>query len=429
MFQEHFDVVVIGAGPAGLTAAYFLAKKGFDVVVLERGPEVGSKNVFGGRIYSYVLDKHFPGWRGEAPVERWVRSERLTFLCEASNVTLEFRSHRGLNGHDSFTAFLSKFLKWLASKVEEQGGMVATGVLVESLIYDSGAVRGVVAGGDRLKATYTLIAEGANTVLLERHGIRPAPEASKLAVGIKEVIRLGERTISERLGLEPWEGVAQLFVGHPIKGVIGGGFLYTMGDYISIGLVVRLSEFARTGVKASEIIEEFRFRPELRRLLKGGTVVEYSAHLIREGGALDVLEKPYGNGYLVLGDAAGFTISTGFTARGVDLAMESGRLAAVAVERAHAQGRSDASTLSEYGKLLADSPVMRSLRKYKRAVRFLENRRLYDVYPEVLCSILGRVYGCDEEPTRVWEAVKVSSKGRASLPVIVMDVIRAVTSL
>ena len=55
-----FDIIVVGAGPAGSSAAYTLAKKGYKVLMIDRGRESGSKNVYGGRVYSTALEKIFP---------------------------------------------------------------------------------------------------------------------------------------------------------------------------------------------------------------------------------------------------------------------------------------------------------------------------------------------------------------------------------
>jgi len=172
--SEKFDAIVVGGGPAGLTASYFLAKSGLDTVVFERGPEPGSKNVFGGRIYSYVLDKYFPGWRREAPIERWVRRERISVLCgDDSKISLEYLSSPPQGGFDSFTAFLSRFLSWLAGKAEEAGATIITNARVDEILFDSkGYATGVVVEGEKIEADYILIAEGANTLLLEKHGLR-----------------------------------------------------------------------------------------------------------------------------------------------------------------------------------------------------------------------------------------------------------------
>ncbi len=110
-----FDAIIVGAGPpAGLTAAQRLASKGLKVLVVERGRKPGSKNVYGGRIYAHVLDKLYPEYVKEAPVERWVRKERISFLTEDSGTTVEFETNNV--EHKSFTASLSDFTEWLARR-------------------------------------------------------------------------------------------------------------------------------------------------------------------------------------------------------------------------------------------------------------------------------------------------------------------------
>lgn len=421
MAQERFDAVVVGAGPAGLTAAYLLARKGFEVAVLERGPEPGAKNMFGGRIYGHALDRVFSRWRERAPVERWVRRERLTLLCGEGALTLDYRVGKGVGEReDSFTAFLSKFLKWMASEAEEAGALVATGVRVDSIIFEDGGARGVEAGGERLEADYTLIAEGANTLLLEKHGIRRPPKPEEVAVGVKLVIKLDRKKIEERFGLEEWSGAAQFILGPPI----GAAFLYTMKEYVSIGAVYRPNLMEGEVPEAKDVAEELRHHPEYSRLLDGGTPVEYSAHLIREGGMGDVLSRPYGPGYLVLGDAAGFILNTGFTVRGVDMAVESGRLAAEAVEKMR-----DGASPSIYQELLEESFITRSLRTFRRAPKFLSNQRLYTTYPEILCRFLENLYASGEESPRLYSAFREAMRSRVSALRMVRDLLEGLRSL
>ncbi len=66
--KEAFDVVIVGAGPAGISAACVLAKKGVKTIVLERGEYPGSKNISGGVLYGHDLAQNPSGfWRPELP--------------------------------------------------------------------------------------------------------------------------------------------------------------------------------------------------------------------------------------------------------------------------------------------------------------------------------------------------------------------------
>jgi len=424
---EKFDVAVVGAGPAGLSAAYFLAKKGFSVVVLERGMEVGAKNVFGGRIYSHVLDGHFPGWRDEAPVERWVRRERFSVICKGASATIDYSRDAGPRG--SFTAFLGAFLRWLSSRVEAEGGLVASGVRVDAVDFVDGYASGVRAGADSVAADYVVIAEGANSLLLEKHGLRRKPAGSEMALGVKEVIRLGEGAIDARFGAGG-EGVAHLFIGHPIRGVVGGGFLYTMREHVALGLVMRLSDLGGGAAVAKDVVEDLRAAPAIRDLVGDGVPVEYSAHLVWEGGRETVMEEPFGNGYVVVGDAAGFLLNTGFTIRGVDMAMESGRLAAEAIAGAHGAGSRDREGLSRYRALLEDSFVLGNMRRFSRAPRFLSRRRLYAEYVDAICGALGDLYSEGAEAKGACASVMAAARSSGiSIPTALADMWEACRSI
>ena len=70
MAEEKFDVIIVGGGITGCVAAYLLAQAEMEVLVVERAEEAGQKAVTGGRMYGHAMEKIFPGFAEEAPVER-----------------------------------------------------------------------------------------------------------------------------------------------------------------------------------------------------------------------------------------------------------------------------------------------------------------------------------------------------------------------
>ncbi len=251
-----------------------------------------------------------------------------------------------------------------------------------------------------------------------------------MALGIKEVIKLDSRRIEERFNVGEGEGVAHLFIGRPIEGLLGGGFLYTMKEHVAIGLVIRLSDLQKGMTYAKEVAEDLRLLPAINDLVGDGVPVEYLAHLVWEGNYESAMRKPFGNGFLVVGDAAGLLLNTGFTIRGVDIAMESGRLAAEAIAKARDAGSREEADLSYYWSQVKDGPIGRNLVRFSKLPSFMSNRRIYDAYPELLCSVLGKAYGAQEELDRLCSsATAAMGKLGISKFTVLLDALRGCGSL
>ncbi|BDR93373.1 FAD-dependent oxidoreductase [Vulcanisaeta souniana] len=422
----RFDVIVVGGGPAGLTAAQQLASKGFKVLVIERGKKPGSKNVYGGRIYAHVLDKLYPEYVKEAPVERWVRRERITMMTEDTWTTVDFET---MNiEHKSFTAYLTNFVEWLDKKAESAGAIIVSEIPVDSLIIKDGKVVGIRAGNDEVYADVTIVAEGINRLVLERSGLAPKLSPEVVALGAKEVIKLSRETINERFNLDEDEGMAWVAAGFPTHYLPGGAFIYTNKDAITLGVVLYLSYGYQLDTPVHDLVEEFRLHPMVKRVTKGGQLLEYSAHLTPVAGINAAPPKLYGNGYLVAGDAAGFLLHLGIIIRGVDFAMESGRLAAEAIVKAHDLGKYDEEALSVYGKLLEDSFVLKELKTFRNAHKVLIEPSLYSDYVRMINNLLKRYFEVDGTPKKIGSTF-LGSKGKLSLIDLAKDAVRLVMNL
>jgi electron transfer flavoprotein-quinone oxidoreductase len=233
-------------------------------------------------------------------------------------------------------------------------------------------------------------------LLGEQAGLHPPETPHNYALGLKEVIALPGEKINDRFQLQGNEGAARLFIGEVTKGMFGGGFLYTNRESISLGLVVGIEDLMEKGgnTVAPALLEAFKARPEIAGLIRGGTTMEYAAHLIPEGG-FKALHPLHGDGILVAGDAAGFALNMGFTVRGMEYALASGHYAAKAVLKAREAGSFGADALSEYGRLLQESFVLKDFQNFQATPSFVNNPRFFNHYPELKGNILRDIYSID----------------------------------
>ena len=411
--MEKVDVIIVGGGLAGLSCAYELADSGMTVVVLERGDFSGSKNITGGRIYLSPLQSYLPDLLKDAPLERHVTKEILTLMGETNSTTLELYSDRfNHDPYPSYTILRAKFDRWLADVVSEKGIFVIPEKKVDDLIKDGAKVIGIKSGDEEFGADCVVGADGILSFIAEKAGFRQPFQPQHFAVGFKEVIELDPKTIEDRFCLGEGEGAAHLFVGSLTKGMMGGGFLYTNHESLSLGIVIGIHSLNRREPRqeAYKLLDDFKERPEIRNLIKGGNPIEYSAHLISEGG-IHIMPKLYGDGILVIGDAAGLGLNMLVTVRGMEYAMASGVLAGRAIKRAKEKNDFSASSLAHYEELLRGSFIMKEMDAYRSSLHILENERLFFKYPQAISNLFEKVMTVDEDPKKglyktIWQELK-----------------------
>jgi electron transfer flavoprotein-quinone oxidoreductase len=396
MSEERFDVIIVGGGIAGTVAALMLAREGLEVVVIERGNYSGSKNMTGGRLYSHSLEEIIPDFASKAPVERKVTRERISMMTETGASSLDYSSERlAAAGKDSYIVLRSIFDRWLMEQAEEAGAMAIAGICVDDFVFRDGRVVGITAGGEEMHADVVILADGANSLLVRKCGLRKNMVAPhQMAVGAKEIIQLDEKTIEDRFNLNPGEGMSWLFAGSPSDGKTGGGLLYTNRDSISLGVVVTLSEFEKEGKTIHEMLENFKQHPLIRPLIKDGKLVEYSGHMVPEGG-YGMIPELYGDGVLVTGDAAGLVINAGYTVRGMDLAVGSALAAAKTVIEAKQKGDFSKRTLAGYKSRLDASFVIKDMKHVRKFPEFMENPRIFNDYPMMAEDMLAGLFVVD----------------------------------
>ncbi|MCJ7702723.1 MAG: FAD-dependent oxidoreductase [Anaerolineales bacterium] len=420
--MEKFDAIVVGAGPAGSTAAYLLAQAGLNVVIIDRGQTPGSKNVSGGLVYSKILQQVFPEFWQDAPVERAITSHEIVMLAEDSATGMSHRSNSAAAPpYNAFSVLRAKFDPWLAQKAEDAGAMLINAVTVDELILEEGRVVGIRAGEDELMADVVVVADGTRSLLLKSACLRPDFHPHDVSIGVKEVISLPPDVITERFLSSPETGAAYTLVGST-GGIEGGGFVYTNKASLSIGVVVKIDSLYESKRQPHEVLDQFKSHPFVARLIKDGEVVEYSAQTVHRGG-FHLMGQLYGDGYVVIGSAARLLINNMFTLRGMDLAVASAAAAAEAIIIAKEQNEDFSSaSLARYADLFQADWVYQNYKEFKDAYPIMENKRLFTVYPELVAAVMEDLFGVDQrEGRKILASLRSNMKGKVTMGVLLKD--------
>ncbi|MGE5778423.1 MAG: electron transfer flavoprotein-ubiquinone oxidoreductase [Hyphomicrobiales bacterium] len=377
----EFDVVIVGAGPAGLAAAIRLKQLSPDVtvVVVEKGSEVGAHILSGAVIDPIGLDRLLPDWRSEeTPIKTKASDDRFYWLSASRALRLpNFMLPPLMNNHGCYVVSLGDVCRWLATKAEGSGVEIYPGfAAVEVLFDESGAVTGVATGdmgvardghhkdsftrGMELRAKYTLFAEGARgsltKILEQRFGLKEGREPQKFGLGLKELWQVAPE--------KHHPGLVQHTLGWPLDNRTGGGsFLYHFGDrLVSVGFVVHLN-YENPYLSPYEEFQRFKTHPLVRATFEAGKRLTYGARALTEGGWQSVPKLAFPGGALI-GCAAGFMNVPRI--KGSHNAMLSGMLAAEYVGQALKAGRRN-DELADYDAAWRSSTIGADLWKVRNA--------------------------------------------------------------
>ena len=381
----EFDVVIVGAGPAGLSAAIRLKQLAaaaggkINVVVVEKGSEVGAHILSGAVIDPKALNELIPDWKERgAPLETPVTRDELWLFGPQGQMSISWLPMPGyMKNHGNYIASLANVCRWLAQEAEALGVDIYPGMAASEALYDEvGALVGVVAGvfgvnrdgtrkpdyqpGVELRGKYVFIAEGARGSLAKqvqaKYSLTEGKEPQKYGIGLKEIWQVTEANFRP--------GLVHHSLGWPLESKTGGGsFMYHFGDrYVAIGYVVHLN-YANTWLSPYDEFQRFKQHPGIRPTLEGGKRVAYGARAITEGGYQSVPKLAFPGGALI-GCSAGFVNLPRI--KGSHNAMKTGMLAAEAAFEAINEGRSG-DALTAYQAAYDKSWVAKELKAVRTA--------------------------------------------------------------
>ncbi|MEL7834075.1 FAD-dependent oxidoreductase [Fodinibius sp. Rm-B-1B1-1] len=442
MMDEKFDCIIVGAGIAGLSAAMTLAKNNMKFLLIEKGEFAGSKNVSGGVLWGSDLAKLVPNyWEEEdGGWERFINHRRLTFMDDQSTFSIDFKSsHFNDTPYSGVVVLRSKFDRWLAGKVQEEidnsdyamESFIATNIKVDEVLMEDNKAVGIRTGDEKFHADSVIISEGVNNLLTRQVGLQDDyVPADHMLTGIKEVIRYDQKVLEDRFQLNGLSGMSNEFVGFATDGVEGGGFLYTNRDTISLGLVAGIKDMREKEKSPHDLLNTFKAHPVIQDTIKGGEVVEYSAHVVSSGDKRVMPKELYKDGVLLCGEAANLLMNAGKAIQGMDYAMRSGILGAETIVKAKERDDFTSNTLKEYKQALEDSYVMKDINSFQDAVHMLHNPTMYQDVPNLICDFGRKFFTIDNEPTKksrelmsesikehssYWDLIKIGFKGAKSL--------------
>ena len=377
----EMDVVIVGAGPTGLSCAIELARLAkynqetggtpgeLNIAVLEKAGSLGEHSLSGAVVNPRVFRELFPEVPlHELPFRQPVEAESVYLLTERRAQRIP--TPPTMHNTNYYTASICEIVRWLGDRAEQMGINLFAGFPVDGLLVDGNAVRGVrttPSGLDRggqptgdyteptdLTARVTVVAEGTRGLLSQAYRQWQqigSPNPQLFALGVKEVwqTRMPLDRVVHTLG---WPLPTDAF---------GGSFMYPLGPrQLAIGLVVGL-DYHDAALDVHQLLQRMKLHPFFRRHLEGGQLLEWGAKTIPEGGFYSLPERRYGDGMLMVGDAAGFVDVPSL--KGIHYAMQSGIFAARAAFSALTAGTASAEALAPYDRMVDNSFIAHDLRR------------------------------------------------------------------
>jgi len=278
---EKYDVAIIGGGSAGLAALKQLSNLGKQAILLEAGSAIGAKNISGGILYSKKPQKGtvtnvedvYENFLEDAPFERKITKYILHSTSKDKVYSMDLTAAHDYQSNFGYSVLLNKLNSWFAKQAiesaEKLGGGIIPGVHVKSITWnESGNAIIQTDELDEFEVKAVIAADGVNSEIADMVGARPKFTPTQLYQGVKVIVKLPEEIIEKRFGISSDEGAAHLFAGDVTLNHIGGGFLYTNSDTLSVGAVYHYHSQLQNPTEPSALIDALLKNPMVSEFIK-----------------------------------------------------------------------------------------------------------------------------------------------------------------
>lgn len=375
------DVVFVGGGPAGLAGAIELSRLirndtesggtlgDIQIAVLEKAAGLGEHSLSGAVVNPVAFRELFPDLaEAEFPFRGPVTNERVYIMTEGNSQRIP--TPPTMQNHGYHIASLSEIVRWLGEKAEGMGVNIFTGFPVASLIMEGEKVIGVRTTSTGLardgtpgsaftpptdiSARVTVLSEGTRGSLsqafMDLAGIT-SENPQIFALGVKEIWETKK----------PLDAIIHT-LGWPLPNdAFGGSFMYPLApNLVALGIVVGM-DYRQTTLDVHVLLQRLKAHSLFRDYLEGGEMVEWGAKTIPEGGYYAIPKRRYGDGLIIVGDAAGYVEVASL--KGIHYAMQSGMFAARAIFDALKKNDTSANTMARYDALVDASYIVSDLRE------------------------------------------------------------------